>query len=79
MNKLAWAVRYFVLIVQVPALSVYLCSDVPLTVRSAFYQGPAGPDGIVGKDGDQVRVQSHFLCLYFLFCLLCIPLLPFCI
>lgn len=42
------------------ARSVYLCSDVPLTVTSAFYQGPAGPDGITGKDGDQVST-AHFI------------------
>ena len=50
-----WQFRY-------QTLSVYLCSDVPLTVTSAFYQGPAGPDGTAGKDGDQVRT-AHLTCL----------------
>ena len=47
-SQLVWKFRH-----QTP--SVYLCSDIPLTVTSAFYQGPAGPDGIAGKDGEQVR------------------------
>ena len=30
-------------------------------MTSAFYQGPLGPDGTNGQDGDQVRAATHFI------------------
>ena len=51
--------------------------NVPLTVTSAFCQGPIGPDGIRGKDGDQVSFLTLLIFFFFSIYLNTLGLLSF--